>query len=249
MRLVLAPQDAATLGFAPQTSFAPVLRDAVIQRNKPRLRGWSHALAALASLAFVVLLLWPGVVAPARLAPLLVYGASMVELYAVSAVFHIGGWRGVWHQRIRLMDHSSIFVAIAGAATPTYSATSPSAVRTLLLASIWLLALAGITLKCARPHLARGVSVALYLAMGGVAFLPYLAIVAPAPGSGGLPLPANCLLLIGGALYVFGALVYQHRWLDLWPRVWGFHEWFHLCVVAANVACAVAVAHWIVPVW
>src|SRR5262249_53274094 len=119
-------------------------------RAKPLLRGWIHAVAAVGALVLLALLLAPSPIRSSqhgRLA-LLTYGSSLVELYAVSAVFHLGRWRGQSYQYLKLLDHASIFVLIAATASAFIAvSTPPAALRTALSGLIWAMASAGVGLK------------------------------------------------------------------------------------------------------
>src|SRR5438876_10180035 len=89
-----------------------------ISTSKPLLRGWSHAGAAVAAMVFTVLLCWQSWRDGPRLLSLLIYGASMIELYTVSALYHLGSWHEAVRRRLRALDHANIFVFIAGTYTP-----------------------------------------------------------------------------------------------------------------------------------
>jgi hemolysin III len=179
---------------------------------------------------------------------MLVFGLSMVELYTVSAVYHIGSWRDRPRRVLRALDHSNIFVLIAGTYTPLCFNLLDGWARVAMLVTIWVLALAGIGLSVVSIGIAgirfdvpRWVSTALYIAMGWVAIfaLPaYLAV---------LPWGAVGLLLVGGALYTVGAVVYAKKWPNPFPRVLGFHEIFHLFVVAGGAVFAIVIWTWALP--
>jgi hemolysin III len=85
---------------------------------KPVFRGWSHAAAAIAAIAATMALGWETRADPPRLLSMLVYGATLVALYATSALYHIGEWRGRWRTTLRAIDHANIFFVIAGTYTP-----------------------------------------------------------------------------------------------------------------------------------
>ena len=192
------------------------------------LRGWSHAIAVPPAIAGAVILVVVSGGDAARRISLAVYGASLVLLFAVSATYHRGPWsartRAVW----RRLDHAMIFVAIAGTYTPVVVNVLQGWQSSVLLAAIWVLAGSGVVVAATGIPVPRGVMVGLYVAVGWtiVFFLPALAERVHA---GGL-----LLLALGAALYSAGAVVYALRRPRLWPGVFGYHEVFHVLVIAAS---------------
>ncbi|PIG97857.1 PAQR family membrane homeostasis protein TrhA [Deinococcus sp. UR1] len=189
------------------------------------LTHWGGALAALIVLG--PLLSW----ANSRgltLWPFVVFSVSMVALYAASASYHSfsPSERGLlW---LRKLDHAGIFLLIAGTYTPVayFGLSGPWQAAVLWL--IWGIALSGITLKLVTMSLPRWISTALYLGMGwlAVAFLPQLAR--------NLPAAAIFWLAAGGVLYSIGAVIYGTKRWNPRPGVFGFHEIWHLFVLAGT---------------
>ncbi|MGO8946398.1 MAG: PAQR family membrane homeostasis protein TrhA [Ktedonobacterales bacterium] len=208
---------------------------------KPLLRGWLHAAAACVTALLILLLSvhtwqqWP------RLLPLLIFAVSTLELYTVSAVFHIWTWRTPRYHFMRTLDHSSIFVAIAGSYTPLGLALLVGWLRVLLLGTVWLLVVIGILVKSFHRHMSRTLSTSLYVGLGWVVVLALPAFWTRLPGQ------ALVLLGLGGLCYTAGALVYSWRWPNPSPRVFGFHELFHLLVVGGSAAMALVIWFWIAP--
>jgi hemolysin III len=165
-----------------------------------------------------------------------VYGISLVLLFAVSATYHRGPWsartRRVWGR----LDHATIFVAIAGTYTPVVVNVLQGWQSAVLLVVIWALAISGVVVATTGIPLPRGVTVALYLAVGWtvVFFFPALADRVHVSGL--------IVLAVGGALYSAGALVYALRRPRLWPNVFGYHEVFHVLVIAASAVYFVFIA-------
>ena len=209
--------------------------------RKPMLRGWFHAVAAVAALGLTIALAWRSHADAARLISMLVFGLSMIELYTVSAVYHIGRWREGQRRVLRSVDHANIFVLIAGTYTPICVNVLGGWVRVALLVAIWALAAAGIGVALFAARIPRWVNASLYVGMGwvGVLALPAFAAV--------LPWAAIATLLLGGLLYTIGAVVYALKRPNPFPRVLGFHEVFHLFVVAGGVAFAAMVWIWTFP--
>lgn len=208
---------------------------------KPLLRGRFHAAAAVAALALTATLCMRSRADFPRLISMLIFGLSMVELYSVSAVYHIGHWSPIAWRRLRALDHANIFILIAGTYTPLCFNVLSGWLRPALLALIWVLAVAGAALATLTLRTPRWLSTALYVGMGWVALLALPAFARE------LGWAAVALLLLGGGLYTSGAVVYARRWPDPFPRVLGFHEVFHLLVIAGGAAFAAAVWLWALP--
>ena len=203
-------------------------------RARPVLRGVSHLVAAL--LAFPAAA-WLVSAAGSRLAAVGagVYGASLVVLFTVSAIYH----RVLWTDpRIRSIvgrvDHSAIFLLIAGTYTPFCLLIGPGS-GYALLATVWASAALGILLVVFFPRTPKPVRSALYVLLGWL-IVPSLPTLHAALG--GRPF---LFILVGGAFYTVGAVVYASRRPDPFPRVFGFHEIFHLLVVVAATCQFVAV--------
>ncbi len=208
---------------------------------KPLLRGWLHAGAAVGAVAVTVLLLGRTRDDLLRLATVLVFGLSMVELYVVSAIYHIGGWRGRARKALRALDHANIFVLIAGTYTPISVNVLSGSLRLAVIGVIWSLAAAGVATSVLALRLPRWLHASLYVAMGWVAVIPFPSLTRL------LPWPALALLFLGGLLYTIGAGVYALRRPDPLPRVFGFHEVFHLFVIAGGAAFVGVIWIWVVP--
>jgi len=216
-------------------------RTRVAVTPKPLLRGWLHAGAAIAACVFTAALCWRSRADPPRLVSMLIFGLSMIELYGVSALYHIGNWTDAARGRLRALDHTNIFVQIAGTYTPLCFNVLSGPTRTTILGAIWVLAAGGVGSATLAPHTPRWVRIVLYVGMGWVALLALPVFLTV------LPWQATASLVFGGLLYTVGALVYAVRWPDPYPRVWGFHEIFHAFVVAGGVTFAAVVWIWALP--
>jgi hemolysin III len=172
---------------------------------------------------------------------LLVYGATSVLLFTASALFHTVGWSPHWHRTLRRLDRAGIFLAIAGTATPIIYNVLPEPQRTGLLLLVWGLAGLGVAAVAPRLRIPRWLVIALYLGLGWIA-LALVPTVLAARGPG-----AVLLLALGGLLYTAGTLIYALRRPRLWPRVFGFHEVFHLLVIAANAIFFVFMLLYVIP--
>ena len=172
---------------------------------------------------------------------MLIFGLSMIELYTVSAIYHIITWSAAKRRVLRSIDHANIFVLIAGTYTPLCFNILTGWVRVTLLVVIWLLALSGIGISIFALNIPRRVTAALYIGMGWVVVLALPAFLAI------LPWTAVATLILGGVLYTTGAIIYARKKPDPFPTVWGYHEVFHLFVIAGSVAFAACVWIWALP--
>src|SRR3984893_12462047 len=193
---------------------------------KPLLRGWFHAVAAACAVALTVVLCWLSRGDIPKLISMLIFGLSMIELYTISAIYHIGKWSEPRRRLLRAIDHANIFVLIAGTYTPLCFNLLSGWLRPAILITIWLLAAIGIGMATFTLHTPRWLTASLYVVMGWVVVIALPAFLAVVPWT------AVALLLLGGILYTIGAVVYARRWPDPFPRVLGFHEIFHLFVIA-----------------
>lgn len=203
-----------------------------LPRTKPLLRGVSHHIAAWLALPAVASLVLGASGGSARTAAL-TYGASLLALFTVSATYHRPNWSPQARRILWRVDHSAIFLLIAGTYTPLCLLLGPG-LGHLVLAVVWAGAVAGVAVSIAWVRAPKRLMAALYVLLGWVAVsvMPALRGVI---GDG-----AVGLLLVGGLLYSAGAFVYAMRRPDPFPAVFGFHEIFHLLVVAA-AACHFAV--------
>lgn len=211
------------------------------RQSKPRLRGWSHAVACGVAIFSTIALCVRGSDNIATLLALAVYGGSTVLLYAASATYHLGSWHGPRRAALRSLDHASIYVLIAGTFTPFCVTLLSGSERVVVLALIWGMAITGVVSTTLTPGLPRGFSVGLYLGMGWMGLIPAPTLI------GLLPPEALALLVSGGLLYSVGAIIYVRRWPDPFPSTFGFHELFHLLVVAGNAAFLTAIWFWVAP--
>jgi len=201
---------------------------------KPRLRGWIHAGAAPLVAVISVVLVAIAPTSPARAATL-VFGISAVLLFGTSAVYHRGTWSPRLTGILRRLDHTNIFLIIAGTYTPLAVLLLPASTSRTLLVVVWTGALLGLLFRILWLGAPRWSYVPIYVALGWVAvwFLPDFA------RSGGGPLVG--LVIAGGIAYTAGAVVYGTKRPDPSPRWFGFHEIFHVLTVIGYGCHAVAV--------
>src|SRR3981081_499001 len=209
--------------------------------TKPLLRGWSHAAAALGALAGLVALIIITRHDPAKLVSMLIYGTALVLLFAVSATYHIFNWPTKVKDWLRRADHATIFIFIAATYTPLVFNVLVGWWRVAVLAAIWICAIAGVAGAAPFLRIPRKLLAGLYLAMG------WVAVVAFVPLTAALGWVAGVRVVFGGLPYSLGAAAYAFKKPRLWPRVFGYHELFHLAVITASVTFYVVVVHYAVP--
>lgn len=201
----------------------------------PALRGHVHAAALPAVLAAGIVLVALAPTAGARVASAL-YLAAGCALFGASAAYHLLRRPGRAGRVLRRLDHSGIYLVIAGTYTPFAVLALGGAARAAVLAVVWGGALAGIALRFLWEGSPRWVEVPLFMVLGWTA-----AFVVPDLLSGA-GVAAFVLVAAGGGVYSLGAVVFATRWPNPAPRVLGFHEVFHLLTVAAFVTQYVGVS-------
>jgi len=208
---------------------------------KPLLRGWSHAAAACVAIAGLVALIVITRHDTPKLISMMVYGTALVLLFGVSATYHIINWPPAVKDWLRRADHATIFVFIAATYTALVFNVLDGWWRVGVLVAVWISAIAGVAGAAPFLRMPRQLLASLYLAMG------WVAVVALVPLTAALGWVAALLIAFGGLQYSLGAAAYAFRRPRLWPRVFGYHEVFHLAVISASVTFYVIVVHYAVP--
>jgi hemolysin III len=202
---------------------------------KPRLRGvlheWGFYVAVIAGAALILF-------APAGEARIAVsiYVLGLAGLLGTSALYHRVTWKRPNVRRwMRRLDHSMIFVLIAGTYTPFALLVFSPTLGTTLLVLVWAGAIGGVILSLVWPDAPKWVSAVVYISLGWVAIvgLPEMLEAVPV---------ATVLVCAGGVLYTLGAIVYARNRPNPVPGVFGYHELFHALVLAAAVAHFTAIA-------
>ena len=201
--------------------------------QKPLLRGVSHQVAFFIAVVGTVGLLFLAT-GSRDLWGAGIYGASLSVLFGTSALYHRIHWRPAARAWMRRLDHSAIFVLIAGTFTPL--ALHLASGGTLALSLIWGGALIGILQSLFWVHAPKALVAILAVALGW-SMIPFLADLRALLGPVGIS-----LVTAGGVLYSAGALVYAKKRPDPAPRVFCYHEVFHAMVVGAAICHFIAVA-------
>jgi hemolysin III len=194
---------------------------------KPLLRGVSHQIAffvALPAAAVLARSARPG----AQFWAAIVFGASLLTLFGVSALYHRVDWGRAGRARMRRLDHSAIFLLIAGGYTPLLVLVPRPGAGRGALAAIWIGATLGVAKSLLWPHAPKWLMPLLCVGLGWVGVGE---VLARASFLGHREIAA---LAASGVLYSLGALVYAVKRPDPFPRVFGYHEVFHALVIAAS---------------
>ena len=206
---------------------------------KPRLRGVLHQWAFAVSLVAGVGLVLEAGSARARIA-VTVYALSVAALFGTSALYHRVDWRTLGRRRwMRRLDHTMIFVLIAGSYTPLGLLVLRGTLGMVILVTAWSAALAGAVFKLVWIDAPSWLGAATYVAIG------WIALVALPELLDRLGVAAFAALTLGGILYSVGAVIYAHKRPDPVPTVFGYHELFHLLVILAAALQYAVVAFWI----
>jgi hemolysin III len=208
--------------------------------GKPRLRGVFHQYAFFVSLASGTLLVVLATTTRASVAAA-IYAASVSALFGVSALYHRITWTSRARRRMRRLDHAMIFLLIAGTYTPVGLLVLHGTLATVVLAVVWGGAVAGIVLELAWTGAPRWLGGTVYLALGWVAVAATPQLFARLGVAGGL------LIVAGGLAYTAGAAIYALRRPDPAPAVFGYHEVFHLLVIAGVAAHFLAISLYALP--
>jgi hemolysin III len=207
---------------------------------KPRWRGLSHQWAfGVAVIAGALLVL--GAPSSRAAAVAAIYGAALAGMFGASALYHRVNWRARLEPWMRRLDHAMIFVLIAGSYTPVALLLLHGALASVLLVVLWAGALGGIVLKLAWITAPSWLVAGIYVALGWAGAAAFPTIVSAAG------LAPALMIVVGGVLYTMGAVVYARRRPDPRPAVFGFHEVFHLFVIAAAAVHFVAIAVYVIP--
>jgi hemolysin III len=200
---------------------------------KPKLRGVSHQYAFFVSLVCGLTLILAASDGRARLAAS-IYAVAVSALFGTSALYHRITWRPKARRWMRRLDHSMIFVMIAGTYTPVALLALKGPLASTILIVLWAGALGGVVFKLLWIDAPKWFFAGVYVVLGLVSAAVF----------GQLPATIGWLgvlgLALGGLLYVLGAIVYASGRPNPWPKVFGYHEIFHaLVIVAAGLQYAV----------
>jgi hemolysin III len=204
------------------------------------VRGLLHGFAAVAAVVGTVFLVVGTPQLDLRLGAV-VFGLALVALYTTSSLYHSIPWRDDWKRRMQRLDHSMIIVLIAGTYTPVIIVTFDGPLQWTALSVAWGAVLIGAFQHALFPTEKQTFSMALGAGMGWLGLTVAWKFVAE------LGWTASILALAGGAIYTVGMVFLITNKPRLWPRVFGYHELFHVMVVTASVVHFVMVWRYVLP--
>ena len=196
------------------------------------LTHWGGAILALAGLIALLIVGWS---TPAKIVSLLVYGISLIAMFSASATYHMVQSKDRVLLVLRKIDHSAIYLLIAGTYTPFCVNAFDGFWKWGMLAIIWSLAATGILVKVFYIKAPRWLNAGIYVVMG------WLCVGAVGEMLTTLPAWVIGWLFAGGIIYTLGAIVYITKVFNFFPGVFGFHEVWHIFVLLAALAHFVAV--------
>lgn len=219
------------------------MRDAFVAEAialKPRMRGLSHYYGLFVSLVAGAVL---AATAPRGLATwaAAVYALSVSGMLGASALLHRGTWSVEQARMLTKLDHTGIYILIAGSYTPISLLALSGVLRAVVFSAVWLGSLAGIALEWVWYRPPKGWVTAVYITLGWVAVIgiPQLWM--------SLGVVGFLLIFFGGVSYTVGAVIHAARRPDPWPEVFGYHELFHVFVLLALVLHFAAIAFVVLP--
>lgn len=207
---------------------------------RPRLRGWLHAAAAPIALLGTVVL-WRSTSLVSARVTATIFGVCLVGLYLASSMYHVPAWNTRVKTVLGRIDGAMIVLTIVGTFTPIGYHALDGTWRVASLTVAWTVAVVAIALIVSpleMPRWLRGLS---FLSIGWLAVVPFTRIAEALPAAG------SRLILLGGVLYTLGTIVYVARWPNPLPRWIGYHEIFHLFVIAASTTHWLAIWRYVLP--
>jgi len=237
---VRSRREAARQAVGGGASAAREVAGDAIAAVKPKLRGVSHEWAFFLSLGLGAALISAADTPQATLA-VAIYAVSLSALFGTSALYHRVEWRPKARVWMRRLDHSMIFLLIAGTYTPFALLVLSGPLADAILAVVWVGAILGAIVEIVWIDHPKWVAAIIYVSLGWVALIAFPGLWEEMGVAGTL------LVAAGGLLYTVGAVVYATQRPNPNPRVFGYHEVFHLFVIAAAAAHFAAVAFFALP--
>jgi hemolysin III len=207
----------------------------MLNKLREPVSGLTHLGAAFAAAVGLVVLLIVSWGDPSRQLSLFIYGFSLLLMFSASALYHSVRAQPRTIQLLRKLDHSAIYLLIAGTYTPFCLNLFTGFWQWGLMTIIWLMALAGVVVKLLIIHAPRWITAGVYVIMGWLSILAINAMLTV------LPTGALLWLLVGGVVFTLGAVVYVTKVPNFRPGSFGFHEVWHLFVIGGCACHFIAV--------
>lgn len=201
--------------------------------------GLMHLAAAVVAGLGLFALIYLGRGSSSKQASLVIYGLSLIAMFTASATYHLVNASPATSKFLRKLDHSSIYLVIAGTYTPICLYFFTGFWQWGMVALIWTFALVGILVKLVFIHAPRWLTVVIYLVMGwlGVFAIPEMVNAMPAGAIG--------WLFAGGIFFTLGAMVYALKKPDWYPNIFGFHEIWHIFVILGCLCHFIVIAAYV----
>ena len=218
---------------------SPVVVAATTVRIKPKLRGVFHEIGFYAALAVGAAVIWTAAPGRGRVAAV-IFASCVAACFGASALYHRPTWSPRARARLARVDHAGVYLLIAGSYAPFGLLVLSTGWAVPILAVVWAGALVAILVKLFWLQAPKWLSAAIGLTLGWVGAVAFSQLLK-------LPPAALTLIVVAGLLYTAGAVVYALRRPDPFPRVFGYHELFHVLTVAATACEYVAIAWFVLP--
>lgn len=213
--------------------------DTALPRVKPKLRGVFHEIAFFVAVGVGIPLVLTAEGGKARVSAI-VFASCVAACFGASALYHRPTWQPRARSWLARLDHAGIYLLIAGTYTPFGLLVFSHGWEVTVLAIVWTGAGIAILLKLFWPAVPKRVSAGIGVGLGWVCVAAFSQLLK-------LPAGGLVLVLIGGAAYTLGAVVYARRRPDPYPRVLGYHELFHLLTLVAAGCQYGAIAFYVLP--
>jgi len=209
--------------------------NSMISKLREPVNGLTHLFGAFAALIALIVLLIESKKGEILIISLVIYGISLIGLFASSGIYHSVKANPLTIQKLRKLDHAAIFLLIAGTYTPICLNAFTGFFQWGLLAVVWIIAIAGIIIKIKFMNAPRWLSAGAYVLLGWLcitAIGQMVTVLSPA---------ALGWLICGGIVYTLGAVIYSTKLLNFYPGSFGYHEIWHIFVLLGAAAHFIAV--------
>lgn len=213
----------------------------MLNKFRDPVSGLTHLGAALIATIGLIFLLYIGRSNTIKLVSFLIYGVTLIMMFSASAAYHLVKARQQVTLWLRKLDHSAIYLLIAGTYTPICLNYFNGFYRWGLLAIVWGIAVVGVAVKMFVINVPRWVNAGIYLLMG------WLSMMAIKPMLTAMPTGALIWLVVGGLFFTLGAVIYITKVFDFFPGVFGFHEVWHIFVILGCLSHFIVILAYIAP--
>jgi hemolysin III len=214
----------------------------MLSKLREPINGLTHLGGAIAAFLGQIALLIAAWNSAVKIISVTIYGLSLIAMFSASAAYHLAKAKPAVLRTLRKLDHSAIFLLIAGTYTPFCIIAFTGFWQWGLLAIIWAIAATGITVKIFYLKAPRWLNAVIYVFMG------WLCVTAAPQMPSFLPVSAMVWLIIGGVVYTLGAVVYATKIFNFFPGKFGFHEVWHVFVLLGAMAHFISVMSLLVSV-